>query len=147
MLAMYPPMGLIILCVLVALAAFVVWLAWQSGRSDKTANWPVTEATIQSVNTVVVSNRGGSYTVDVGDFSYAVNDEYYSGRIRISASHSANDRVPRALIHQKIQVLYDPQKPEEYSVNEQEIDGFRLNRWYENFGTDVDPIDLNIDKI
>ena len=140
-------MGLIILCALVALAALVVWLVWQSGRPNKAASWPVAEGIIQSVGTVVVSAGKGSYKVDVGDFSYAVNNEYYSGRLRISSSYSADDRAPRALIHQKIQVRYDPQKPEEYSVNQQEFEGFVLNSWYENFGTDVNPIDLNIDKI
>jgi hypothetical protein len=144
---MSSPTGIIVLLALGLLAAFVLWLVWQSRRPDKTADWPVTEATIQSVGKVVINAGRSSYSVDVGDFSYNVNNEYYSGRLRISRSSSTGDAAQRDLIHQNFQVRYNPQKPEEHSVPEAELGGFILAPFDESLGSDVDPIDLNIDKI
>jgi hypothetical protein len=140
---MFPPAGL---AILIGFVAFVALVVWRSNRRDASANWPVTEGTIQSVGQVVVNGGKTSYTVDVGDFSYKVNDEFYSGRVRLSPSSSTEDRAPRVLIHQKIQVRYDPQKPEKNSTDNQEVEGFPLDSWDENLGADLGPIDLNIDK-
>ncbi|HVN92725.1 MAG TPA: DUF3592 domain-containing protein [Terracidiphilus sp.] len=139
-------MGFIVFVALVAFGVLVIWLVRRSGHSAD-ATWLSTEGTIQSVGQVVVNAGKSSYTVDVGDFSYQVDDEFYSGRVKLSRLSSTEEQPPRVLIHQKLQVRYDPQKPEENSVENQEVEGFLLNSWDENLGTDLDPIDLNIDKI
>jgi hypothetical protein len=135
------PLELIVI-VLGVVAILVVWMAWRSAHPDKAEGWPVTEGTIQSVGTVIVHSGRSSHSVEVGDFSYRVNNEYYSGRLTISG-----DRSSRSLVNQKIQVHYNPEKPEEYSLPQMEIEGFVLDRYNESFGEDIDPIDLNIDKI
>ena len=104
----------------------------------------MTEGTIQSVGTVVVHAGRDTYSVDVGDFSYYVNGEYYSGRLAIASS--TGNRSPRGLVHQKIQVLYNPQNPEKFSVTHTEVEGFLLGPYNAGLGEDIDPIDLNIDK-
>jgi Protein of unknown function (DUF3592) len=147
MLAVLSHVMVIALVFLGMLAALVIVLVWQAKRAEKTESWPETEATIQSVGQVAVSAGKSSYTVDVGDFSHKVNDEFYSGRVRLSPSSSTDDRAPRVLIHQKIRVRYDPQKPQKNSADKKEVEGFFLDSWDEDLGTDLDPIDLNIDKI
>jgi hypothetical protein len=117
---------LIVLFTLYALAMLVVWLVRRPVRSEKAANWPVAEATIQSVGRVVVDAGRQSYSVDVGDFSYIVDDDFYSGRLTISSSFSTHAAQPKDLTSQKIQVRYNPQKPEQYSVPQQELGGFLL---------------------
>ena len=82
MLVMFSPVEfivhhyLIVLLTLYALATLVFVLIRRPVRPEKAANWPVTEATIQSVGRVAVDAGRQSYSVDVGDFSYNVNDEY-----------------------------------------------------------------------
>lgn len=116
-------------------------------RPEKVVNWPLTEATIQSVGKVVVNAGRGSYSVNVGDFSYSVNNEYYSGRLTFTRPFSTGNGQTKDLINQKIQIRYDPKKPEKYSVLQAEHAGFHLDPYDEPFGKDVDPIDLGIDKI
>jgi hypothetical protein len=140
-------MIILILCALVAGAALVTWLIWSQLSPNESEKWPVAEGTIQSVGTVVVNAGRRSHSLDVGDFSYTVNDEYYSGRLKISSNSSTGDDSPRNLVHQKIKVRYNPQKPGKYSIPPTEVGGFLLDSYSEGpFSNDVDPIDLNIDK-
>jgi hypothetical protein len=108
-----------------AVAVFLLWLSRRSRPEDNPANWPVTEATIQSVGKVIGSGRG-SYPLDVGDFSYVVNDEYHSGRATISRSFSTGDSQPKDLVDKKFQVRYDPRKPEKYDVSQSDVGDFLL---------------------
>lgn len=158
MLAMLPVLQfivhhfLIIALILWVIVMVVVSIVRGPVSPKKAANWPVTEATIQSVGTVVVnagrSSYTRSYTLDVGDFSYKVNDDYYSGRLKISRSFSTGDHSPKELIDKKIQVRYNPQKPEKFFVPQQELVGFLLDPYDEGLGgQDIDPLDLNLDKI
>lgn len=143
---MLSPLGLAIIVILGVLVALVVSLIRRGASQDENENWPVAEGTIQSVSTVVVSAGRSSYSVEVAVYSCNVKDEYYSGRLKITPSLSDDDRAPRVLIHQKIRVRFNPQKPEDKTVEPQEVEGFVLDAWYEDLGTDINPIDLNIDK-
>jgi hypothetical protein len=124
MLPMISPLGLTIL---VALVAIVGLLAWRFKRADKTDQWPVTEATIQSVGVVAVNQGKTSVLLDFGDFYYTVDDEIYSGRLKISRSSSTHDALTRVLVNQKVQVRYNPRKPDMYFVPQAEISGFLLD--------------------
>jgi hypothetical protein len=121
---------LAILCFLGALGALVVWL-FRRAPKENTDNWPETEATIQSVGKVRGSGRG-SDPLDVGDFSYVVNDEYYSGRAMISRSFSTGEGQTSDLVDKKFQVRYDPRKPGKYDVSQSEVGGFLLDP-YDDF--------------
>jgi hypothetical protein len=133
----------IALFALYLLGAVIVALIRLPVRPEKASNWPGTEGTIQSVGKVT----GRNYSVDVGNFSYKVDDEYYSGRLTISSSFSTSEHSPRDLINQKIQVLYNPRKPDKFFFPQAELGGYRLEPYYEPFGRDIGPIDLNINKI
>jgi len=128
-----------------ALVTLGIWLLRRSISPEKAANWPVTDGTIQSVSRVAVSR--GSYSLDVGDFSYKVDGEYYSGRVTIGKSFSTGDRSPKNLINEKFQIRYDPRRPGKFSLAQTELGGFLLDPYNESSGTDVDPIDLNLNKI
>lgn len=138
---------LVVITALGMLAVLVIWLLWRTAHPDKAQAWPLTEATIQSVGTVIVHAGRNSYSVDVGDFSYKINDEYFSGRFKIASSFLGENRSPRGLVNQKIRVHFNPQEPEKFLVPETEVEGFVLGPYNEPFGEDIDPIDLNIDKI
>ena len=122
---------LAIVIVIGAVASFVVWIHRRAALKENSDNWPVTEATIQSVGKVVGSGRG-SYPLDVGDFSYVVNDEYYSGRATISRSFSAGDGQPNDLVNRKFQLRYDPRSPDKYDLSQSELAGFLLDA-YDDF--------------
>jgi Protein of unknown function (DUF3592) len=120
-----------------AVAILVLWLVRRSSPEDNPTDWPVTEATIQSVGKVIGSGRG-SYPLDVGDFSYVVKDEYYSGRAMISRSFSTGDSQPRDLINKKFQVRYDPRKPEKFDLSQSDVAGFLLDPYDDFLMHDID---------
>ena len=99
-------------------------------KGEGAAEWPATEATIQSVQEASVDSR---YPVNVGDFTYIVNDDYFSGKLRISSSFSTHGASPKDLIDQKIQVRYNPRKPQKYLVPQAEVAGFLLDPYDDSF--------------
>lgn len=134
---MTTPLALAIVVILGALASLVVWLYRRVPPKEDTDTWPMTEGTIQSVSKVIGTGRG-SYPLDVGDFTYVVNDEYYSGRARISRSFSTGDSQPKDLINQRFQVRYNPRKPDEYDVAQADAGGFLLDPYDDFLMQDID---------
>jgi hypothetical protein len=137
--------GFIIFLTLCAFVALMVLLIRRLARPENTADWPVTEGTIQSVRTVVTRAERIPGSMNIGDFFYTVNDEYHSGRVTFSRSFSTHDHSPEELIDQKIQVRYNPRKPDRFSVQQAELGGFLVDPYDEAFGQDIGSIDLNID--
>jgi hypothetical protein len=138
---MTAPLAIAVVVVLGALVSLVVWLHRRAAPQEDTDNWPMTEATIQSVNKVIGSGRG-SYPFEVGDFSYVVNDEYYSGRATISRSFSTGDSQPRDLVNKKFQVRYDPRKPDKYDLSEADVGGFLLDPYDDFLMHDIGPTNI-----
>lgn len=124
----------IVLFILCMLACLVVYYVRRPVSPEKATNWPETEGTIQSVTNITFRTAERSDLTYVGDFSYSVNNEYYSGRVTISRSFSAHDHSAEDLINQKLQVRYNPRKPEKFSVPQQELGGFLLDPYDEAFG-------------
>lgn len=98
--------------------------------AKEAANWPATDATIQSVVDMSKEDPGKNY---LGDFTYTVNDDYFSGQLRISRSFSTHGASPNDLIDQKFQVRYNPAKPEKYSVPQSELASFLLDPYDNTF--------------
>jgi hypothetical protein len=130
MFAMNWPMFGIVFFAVGAVAALVVWL-FRRLHPENVAAWPMTEGTIQSLATV--SGGRGNPPIDVGNFSYVVNDDYYAGIVRISRSFSTHGASPKDLIDKKIQVRYNPRKPEKYSVVEDEVGDFLIDQYDGSF--------------
>ncbi|HVZ82413.1 MAG TPA: DUF3592 domain-containing protein [Terracidiphilus sp.] len=128
---------LAVLIILGTLTSLVVWFYRRATPKKNTDNWSMTEATIQSVGKVIGTGRG-SYPLDVGDFTYVVNDEYYSGRAQISRSFSTGDSQPKDLVNKKFQVRYDPRKPDKYDVSQAEIADFLLDPYDDFLMHDID---------
>jgi hypothetical protein len=118
----------IVLLTLCALAATVVALVRRRIRAGA-ADWPVTEGTIQTVSPAPNRYEQIADSHHVGDFSYTVNDDYYSGRVMISRAFSTHDHSANELVNQKIQVRYNPRKPERFSVPPQEVGDFLVDPW------------------
>ena len=74
----------------------------------------------------------------MGDFTYVVNDEYYSGRTRISRSFSTGDGQPKDLVNQKFHVRYNPRKPDRYDVAQADAGGFLLGPYDDFLMHDID---------
>lgn len=145
---MHLSMGYVILAlaILYVIGHIAIMLVRQPVSAKQAANWPATEATIRSVTKVVISSgQYSSYSVIAGDFTYIINDDYYSGRLKISRSFSTHDATPKSLVDQKLQVRYNPRKPEQYSVPPQEICSFLLDPYDEPFGADVGSFDIDTD--
>ena len=121
----------IVLVILGGLGALVIAVVWKAKRPEKTESWPETEATIQFVGKVIGSGRG-SYPLDVGDFSYVVDGEYYSGRAMISRSFSTGDVQPGNLVDKKFKVRYNPREPDKYDVSQADVGSFLLDP-YDDF--------------
>jgi hypothetical protein len=144
---MTTPLALAVVMALGALVALGAWLFRRIVPKENPDDWPTAEGTIQFIRKVTVNAGRYSYQVDVGDFSFTVNGEYYSGRLKISRSFSTHQALPKDLANQKIQVRYNPLNPDKYSVPPQEIGGFLLDPFDETNVSDADPFDLEIDKI
>lgn len=84
----------------------------------------MTEATIQSFTERSADNPA---VTDVGDSTYIVNNDYFSGKIEISRSFSTHEASPKDLVDQEFQMRHNPRKPEKYSAPQAEIDGFLLD--------------------
>lgn len=118
--------AVVLVVALLLLAIVVVFIVRRQVSAKKAANWPVSEATIQSVRIAYFGKNTGN-PIYVGDFSYAVEGEYYSGTVAISSSFSTGDAETRDLVNRKIQVRYNPRKPEQFLVPQQETGGFLLD--------------------
>jgi len=136
----------IVLFTLGGAGVVVLWFFRRAKPADDPANWSTTEGTIQSVERVAVNSGRTYYMIDVGDFSYVVNDEYYSGRATISRSSFSDGGTPADLVNKRFQVRYNRQQPDKFDLSMSDVAGFVLER-YNDIGTDVDPIDLNLNKI
>ena len=115
---------------LLALSAAGLAIRSRNGKGKGVSGWPLIEATIQSVNQRSASNPA---MADVADFSYTVNDDYFSGKVRISRCFSTHGASPGDLVDQKIQVRYNPRKPQKYSVPQAEVGGFLLDPYDDSF--------------
>jgi hypothetical protein len=102
----------------------------RNGKEKGVSDWPLVEATIQSVNQRSAYNPA---MADVADFSYTVNDDYFSGKVQISRSFSTHGASPGDLVDQKIQVRHNPRKPQKYSVPQAEVGGFLLDPYDDSF--------------
>jgi len=139
---------LIVLGIFVLLIGIVVGTRILQSRADKnvaeTATWLETEATIQSA----VMERIDKYTMYPNfAFSYAVNDEYFSGRFFLKADEERSDELMKTLRNRKIPIQYDPRNPSDWYIAEANIDGHEVIQNAGTYGSgDYESIDLNLNS-
>lgn len=98
-------------------------------RTRNAADWPDTEATVQSGKMELVERVGHFVSrVPFFDFSYVVDNEYYSGRFGLRVDEDRGDTLIREWVGTKVTVRYDPSRPSVFSVPEElPVDGFRVD--------------------
>ncbi|MBS1805229.1 MAG: DUF3592 domain-containing protein [Acidobacteria bacterium] len=97
-------------------------------QTRNVADWPVTEATIQSGKMELVERIGHLRgRVPFFEFSYLVHGEYHSGRFGLRLEEDRGTNLVRELVGTKINVSYDPRHPNMFCVpDELSVDGFRI---------------------
>jgi len=97
-------------------------------RTRNAAEWPVTEATIQSGKMELVERIGHlRVRVPFFEFSYLVRGEYHSGRFGLRVEEDRGTKLIREWIGTKVNVSYDPERPDIFCVpDELSVDGFRI---------------------
>jgi hypothetical protein len=120
---------------ILSLAAVVAALLYRFGppyiakrRTRDAADWPETQATIQSAKIELVERVGHLRTsVPFFDFSYVVGNDYYSGRFGVRVDETRANALTREWIDTKLAARYDPKRPASFSLpDEVSIDGFRV---------------------
>ena len=122
---MSPALGLVVVALLL-FTSVAVFINRRQVSAKNALNWPLAEATIQLVRIDHYGRNTGN-PIYVGDFSYTVGGDYYSGCVGISGSFSTGEAAPEGLVNQKFQVRYNPGKREQFSIPQQEIGGFLLD--------------------
>lgn len=116
----------VLLVAMLLLGIVVAFIARRPVSAKRAANWPPAVGTIQTVRIAYLGRNTGN-PIYVGDFSYTVEDQYYSGTLAISSSFSTGNESTDDLVNQQIQVRYNPRNPEQYSVPQQEVGSFLLD--------------------
>ncbi len=121
---------------ILAIVAVAVALLYRFGRpylkkrqTRNFADWPDSEATVQSGNMELVE-RAGHFRerVPFFDFSYVVGGEYYSGRFGLRTDEDRGNRLITEWIGTKVNVRYNPERPSVFYVpDELPVDGFRIS--------------------
>jgi hypothetical protein len=96
-------------------------------RTRDSANWPETEATIQSAKMELVERVGHPRReVPFFAFTYVVNNDYQSGRFGLRVAEGRANALMRESLGTKLTIRYDPERPSVFSLpDELSIDGFR----------------------
>ncbi len=118
------------LLVLAAALAYRFAPAYIRKRQTKdAANWPETDATIQSAKMELVERVGHlRESVPFFDFSYTVDGEYHSGRFGLRVNETRGIALIREWIDKKANVQYDPKHPAIFCLpDEVPVDGFRIS--------------------
>ena len=98
-------------------------------RLKDAADWPQTEATIQSAEMELVERVGHlRERIPFFAFSYVVDNEYDSGRFGLRVGEDRDSALVREWIDTKVAVRYDPGRPSIFSLpDELSVDGFRVS--------------------
>jgi hypothetical protein len=98
-------------------------------RLKDAADWPEAKATIQSAEMEMVERVGHfREKLPFFAFSYAVDNDYYSGRFGLRVAEDRASTLMREWVDTKITVQYDPKRPSVFCLpDELSVDGFRVS--------------------
>jgi hypothetical protein len=116
--------------IFIALAGFILWLAWQCRLARRARSWPVTEAMIQSgAREVVTSEHGIDIILPVFAFTYKVAGEVYSGRFSLYPyiTDPPADITSR-LTDTKLSLHFNPRKPAQWFISTDLIAGCKVKQ-------------------
>jgi len=124
--------GVQITLVLLGLVAIVVavaigWWWRQRKRVEETEGWFQTEATIESGG--LEGTAQGRARLPTFAFSYQIAGKYYSGRFALLRHTADPDRsLIDRMIGRKLQVRYDPRRPEVWFIPDKVIEGCKVEQ-------------------
>jgi hypothetical protein len=97
-------------------------------RTKDAADWPQTQATIQSAKLELVERTGYiRKEVPFFTFSYLVDNEYYSGRFGLRVAEDRALTLTRDWVGTTMSMRYDPTQPSVFWIpDEIPVDGFRV---------------------
>jgi hypothetical protein len=101
---------------------------WNAKRAGTIAEWPRTEATVQSAGMEDVGSGRSKVVLPCFAFSYVVDEEYYSGRFSLSGCGDRSVTLIREMVGRKFTVLFDPTKPSRFQIDEEMIEGCDVGR-------------------
>jgi hypothetical protein len=109
--------------------ATTIWNRWRHKHVEEAANWPTTTATIQQVEFQEVTSghkAEEAHTYPCFRFSYAVNNEYYSGIFGLAVEGEAADRLLREMSGRNFTVSYKPAQSSEFYIPGEIMDGYEV---------------------
>ena len=113
----------------VAVAAWAVSQYLQRKTIRSAGHWLPVEARIES-GALEGTQETSRVVLPTFAFSYKVSDQYYSGRFSLSA-HLPRPRAEAIIgqmIGRKLLLRYDPERPEEWFIPDESIDGYKVEQ-------------------
>jgi hypothetical protein len=116
------------LFVIAIVIASVAWNRWNQKRVEEAANWPTTEATINSAEFQEFqgSSRREIHLYPCFEFYYVVNGDYYSGRFGLAVEGEPADRLSREMIDKKLTVSYKSTQPSKFYIPDEMMNGYEV---------------------
>lgn len=112
--------------VAVVVAVGAGWWWWQRKRVEETERWPQAEATIESGS--LEAPAQGRFNLPTFAFSYQAAGKYYSGCFGLMPHTTDSDALIDRMIGRKLQVRYDPSRPEVCFIPDRVIEGCEVEQ-------------------
>jgi hypothetical protein len=133
--------SLIDIVVLAGLCVFLISWIWRRTRGKQAKNWPAIDAEIQTGAFEVLANsRYGQIELPVFAFSYQVGSRYYGGRFALRPYITdPGPSVVERMTGRKLQVRYNPQKPQEWFIADEYIEGCEVEQKFSTHLVNYEP--------
>ena len=113
--------------VAIVVAVAIGWWWWQRKRVEQAEGWLQAEATIESGG--LEGTAQGRARLPTFAFSYQIAGKYYSGRFALLRYTADPDRaLIDRMIGRKLQVRYDPRRPEVWFIPDKVIKGCKVEQ-------------------
>jgi len=112
-----------------AVAAWVMSQYRQRKMVQRAGQWLPVEATVES-GALEGTQETNRVVLPTFAFSYKVSDQYYSGRFCLAARlpRSRAEAIIRQMIGRKLLLRYDSERPEEWFIPDESIDGYKVEQ-------------------
>jgi hypothetical protein len=108
----------------------VIVFAWEWRRQrrsvEEAGTWPIIDATIESG--ALEGTAQSRAVLPTFAFSYQISGQYYSGRFGLMPTNTDSQALIDALIGRKLQLRYDPLRPEVWFIAEERIEGCKVEQ-------------------
>ena len=106
----------------------LVRTVWKRRQVQASEGWSSTTGTIQSGQMEDVSRGKYRKVFPCFAFSYVVGGEYYSGQFSLDVEGDQGESLIGELIDRKLELLYDPNHPENWYIPDPQIEGHDVHQ-------------------